>query len=281
MKYLVSLLFCLTASAQLPVIPFVVPNSGISADLTGVAYRWVFSDITTNTTVTSWVDRIQGSTWVNGAVAKQPTNSAQGIWIDSTHYLTNNGMQTINGWSNCTFGFIWTMKDTGKFSGEVHPMFLNNTVGLASDTSATLGDGFDFTGYPLMFQADAVFADISESPFKATNVVSDLVIDQAVTNNSQIGYRSYTNGIADGVSLGGSGHGNYWGTLSSTSTPVVKTNIPNVLGINFGRTSSARFFIRELWVWTNLNSGTADRKFPATLLQHFHQYSTNTYNYSP
>jgi hypothetical protein len=256
-------------------------SSGIQPDLTGVIYRWVATDLPTNTALNSWTDQVQQLTWTNQTSANRPTNSGvigdTGVWFDNTHWFTNAGLTGLTLRSNIAFGFIFKMVDVGQFSGEVHPGLLNNTAQLTSDDVHVFGLMFNFnTTYPLAMQNSSSFGNISEAPYKTTNVISDLVFTQTITNTGNGAWRAYTNGILDVISAGTMT--TYWGQSGGDPTP----SIPNSLARNRTRASSAFFRLKELWVWTNGVPGDASGvNLPATQLANFHKYGTNAYGYSP
>lgn len=269
--------------AQLPVVPlqrFTV--GGIQADLTGVVYRWVATDLPTNTALNSWTDQVQQLTWTNQTAGNRPTNSGvigdTGVWFDLTHWFTNAGLTGLTLRSNIAFGFIWKVIDTGLFSGETHPGILNNTAQLTTDNNAVLAWVFDSNNpnYPAAIEEAATFQILSAAPFRVTNVISDAVFSQTITNTGNGGWRMYTNGVLSVLAAGSMS--TYWGMSGGTPNPA----IPNALARNRPRASSARFRLQELWVWTNGAPGDASGiDLPATQLANFHKYGTNTYGYSP
>ncbi len=94
---LLLLLSCGIALGQSPLltgsgIDWTKAPSGVPgpSSVTNLAYWWVASDLTLNTKVTNWVDRIQGAVWTNGDTATQPTNSTSGVCFDTTTELTNS-----------------------------------------------------------------------------------------------------------------------------------------------------------------------------------------------
>lgn len=90
MKWIIPTLFCLVASAQLPVIPFRPVSSSVTPrSFGGLVYWWVSSDLQTNVNVTNWVDRVSSNVKTNGADSLRPTNSATGIGFTGTTFLTN------------------------------------------------------------------------------------------------------------------------------------------------------------------------------------------------
>ncbi len=113
MKWILSLLICWSASAQLPVIPF-NPLLSATAQFTPtnitpkVAYWWVNTDKATNTAWSNWVDRIQGVVFTNGDTGStRGTNSALGMHFTrtSSQAMTNKVHNSISS----TFGneCIW------------------------------------------------------------------------------------------------------------------------------------------------------------------------------
>ena len=282
LRSITSILLLLSAwpcLAQLPVVPlqrFVA--SGAVADLSGVAYRWVSCDCPTNVSLASWVDEIQGLAWTNQTSAKQPTNSGavgdSGVWFDNNHWFTNAGLTTIDGWSNCAFGLIWNVIDSGQFSGETHPAIFNNTAQLTTDNSDVAALLFDSNlGYPFSYELGGSGFSLSSAPFRTTNQMSDAVFTQVMTNTGQGAFYLYTNGILSKQNAGSIGSGYYFGSKS-----VTKPNppYPNSLMFNRPRSSSAFARLRELWVWTNGAAGDADGvNLPASRLANFHSYAAS------
>lgn len=282
---IVSLLLCVACQAQLPILPAMQPVSGaVAPNLNGVAYRWVASDLTTNVAISgNWADEIQGAIWQMGAATKQPTNAATGIWFDENHYLTNNN--TITFTTNVSFGFIFNMTPPAA-GGQIHPSILNNTASITSDGATVIGWMFDFNGssYALSVEANSTFTHLSESPFSDTNRFTDLVCSQCMTNlgaSLNLAWTTYTNGIKCVRSVGGGappGGGKFWASLTTPPSPA----FCNSLGFNRARTSSARFRLTELWIWTNsVVSGTDGQDLTAGQLADFHRWATNTYGGSP
>lgn len=114
MRWLV-LFFCLSAAAQpfnaVTSLPFLARNQVSPANpgniTNRIGYWWVSSDLTTNTPVTNWVDRIQGFVWGQGNVATQPTNSALGVGFGGSQSMTNTGGHGSPGAS-----FFWIYEAT-------------------------------------------------------------------------------------------------------------------------------------------------------------------------
>lgn len=273
MKWLFLLLSCLPCLAQFPYSgttwSIASSGGGVQANLSNVFERWVFTDLTNNSSLSSgWVGEIQGEVWTNGNSATTPTNSYSGVWFDNSHFLTNKDVVAgLNGWSNVAFGFIINIADTGQYSSETHPGLLNNTLGKGADDGTVAGYMFHAAPYNLTFQNNSAFTSLSESPFLTTNQWSDLIAVQVVTNSGGGSYiYSYTNGIADNAGAN-QASGVYWASGAD--------KYPNSLAFNYPRSSSAFFRLQELWIWTNANSGSGDRRLDSNLIYSFHSYATN------
>ena len=266
----------------------VVPNrrrdfqlSSVSSgpDLSNVAYRWVASDLATNAAISgNWTDEIQGASWVQGASANRPTNSASGVWLDSTHFLTNG---TLFAGSNVTFGAIWKVIDPGNFSSQLQDGFIYSRlpsqacgcgnevyIGFAGSSSGVAPLSF-FCGAPACYQA------ATPNPFPVTNVFSDMVMSQALTNTGGTGrLYAWTNGVLTALASdnnsfnAGSGDNGYWGYGN--------TNQPATLGKNAWRSQGPLLYLRELWIWTN-NIGGTGTLLSSQQLADFHSWRTNHY----
>lgn len=263
------LLSCLTCFGQFGVEqPFFLTSSVEDAESlasTGLAYRWVDSDTATNTALDSWIDRISGTAWTNGASAQRPTNSwNQGIWFDNSHYFTNLWSTYLH--SNCTFGFIMKPVDV-RGNNTVYPALLYNRA--TTDGSSSLA--FEFRGqnsssvYNLALQWGSTFIDVEPATLQfPTNVLMDLTFSQwkSFTTN---GTTVYTNGVStdeDSFSI--------WATGTSASYPFCLMH-------NFPRNTGPSIWLRELWIWTN----STPTYITSNTLYFFHKYSTNKYGYSP
>ena len=125
MKWILSLFLCLTASAQLPVIPYVIPSgSKDPIGVPGLYELWVFTDLVTNNMpITNWIGEISNTILTNGAATQQPTNSANGVMFGQNsglQYLTN---LPINLGSNFTVVVRGKMTSEGFAPSGVYPMW--------------------------------------------------------------------------------------------------------------------------------------------------------------
>ncbi len=272
MRWMLSFLMCWSASAQLPVIPYMLPSGGISRDLSGVAYLWVSSDLASNATITgSWTDRIQGSVF-NAPAANQPTNGSTsgndpaklGIWIDTTHLMTNVNQHPPLA-TNMSLGIIFNLVDPKQNYGGIVSM--TGATG-AIDSDETYLGCLATQGRLRMYPTDASSHDMSDVNFGSlTNAVCDLVVSTIATAGPVINFKSYTNGIFS-LSVAIGHNGNQF------------TNFPNRIGNspqNFG--NAQKFRLIELWAWTNAANGTAPAgaDISASQLAHFHLWATNHY----
>lgn len=265
--------------------PVASSQSALQSALVGAAFRWVASDLTANAAISgNWTDRIQGVAWTQGASANQPTNSSQGVWLDSTHFLTNNGGFFVG--SNCTFGAVWKVIDPGNYANQLQDGFLYSALAsFACGCGNEVYIGFAGTSSgvaPLCFfcGAPSAYLAASPNPFPVTNVVSDMVISQALTNTGGGGNLwCWTNNILSalqangtGTFNAGSGNNGYWGYSN--------TNQPRTLGRNAWRGSGAKMFLQELWAWTN-NLGSTGALISDSVRTNWHTAMTNLYGFSP
>jgi hypothetical protein len=273
------LFLCGRALAQLPVIPYYNPPVSAAADpFSSVTYRWVSSDLGSNATVTgNWVDRIVGSNWWMTAGANQPTNtgSTNGVWFDATHWLTNNGLPIS---SNVSFGFIIKIIDDGRVNLDTFPAFLstttNGTVCTMFSTDFRDGFGQDYPLWHVLRRNPGTFP-YNNSSKPLTNVWTDIIFTQAVTNNSTLvgSTTAYTNGVQgvryDAVTLAPS-----WGGYDASAPLSGPTNnFPQFLMFNPNNKTSIKGFIRELWVWGNYTNSL----LYSGSVSNFHWWRTNTY----
>ncbi len=289
MRFAWLILTCCSCWAQLPVIPLPLLASGaapppIQFATNGLAYRWVSSDLANNTAISgNWTDRVQGVSWLQGASSLQPTNSSTGVWTDSTHYLTNNGL-TVS--SNCSFGFIVDVIDPGNYSSVLQPSIIDGFLPGNADSLSLGFSGSSSAIHPLTsVSAGSTFHDLTLDPFPSTNAICDIVYTQAITNGTGVGQvRGYTNSIVTGGSADnfafntGSGNINYWGSLASPFTSA--NSVPRMYGRNSFRTSGPKMFTREIWIWTN-HVGSTGLLLDDQTRTNFHKYATNTYPFSP
>lgn len=236
------LLISLSASAQLPVVPFTVPvASGVPGPdtVSGLQFRWVASDLTVGAKVTNWVDRVQSAVWTNGASSLQPTNSASGVCFDGSTVLTN----AVITFTTAAKPVIWivakNMRNNNNFDS-----FLTSPSGLSP--------GIEFSA---TFVAD---------PNSLTHWFA------AITNVYQDWYVPGNGSAFSGVPLW------YTNNVSTTHNSGLiasgTANIFNFAGQQAGGTKGY-FYVQEIAVYTN-DLSSANR---TTL----HTYATNTYAFSP
>lgn len=252
-------------------------------NFTSAEFVWISSDLTTNVAVSgNWNDRIQNLALLEGAAARQPTNSSQGIWFDSTHWLTNFMTGAQMG-SNVSFGMIIKIIDpTG--GSAIMPGFSGN------DFSGADGGG----RIDLRFNSGSVYEMAytlgQASPqiigpaglWSTTNVVFDFVYSQIMTNNGTGGFHTYTNGLS---MLSGTLNGtqvaakDYFG---STAPQNSADSSLRVLFRNQSRASSAKLFCLEYWIWTNSAPGAANGSdIDPSVLAAFHTRAKTYYGVSP
>jgi len=279
MKLLFLLLSCLTCCAQFPYSGTtwsLQSASGITFDTSGVAYHWTMADIATNTALSGgWTDEIQHLVWTNGASAQVPTNGVpNGVWTDSTHWFTNNGMTGMG--SNLAFGFTFKILDCGFFSSLTRPSFWNN--GDASGTK-TFRIGFDSNN---SYWMESIGDGTPEyqgglAPFRATNNFVDFIWEQVCTNNGNCSIRVYTNGIrmnADSTF----NDLKYLGSLNATFfTP----SYVLAMGHDFLRVNGPKMYWQDIVGWTNANGVANGIPLSATTVANYHKWSTNNWPHTP
>jgi len=273
MKWLLPFL-CLSAAAQpfnaTTGLPFLAPNAivsaGITTNLAQVAYRWVATDLATNTAVVSWTDQVQSVVYTNGATANRPTNSSDGVWFDSSHWLSNASFPLT---SNCSFGFII---DVVGFSG-THPQLLSSRNESVCLNNPELGwrDGGTLT-WPFAISGGCTAQNLITNKMDGlTNFFIDLIVSQSVTNSGGTPNQSlecWTNSIVSSGYQGAVANGLYFGNPAG---PI------QLLGRNEFRASGNSLRIKEFWIWTN--SLTSSALLDQTLVNAFHNYGTNVYHY--
>jgi hypothetical protein len=144
MKWILSLLLCWSASAQLPIIPYSIPPSGFPdpSTISGARFWFHSGDYTLNTKVTNLFDRINlVNYWTNGAVSLQPTNSSGGIGFDGTTWLSNSAPFNI-----VTSG----IQKTGSVYIIFAPVTPAGSLGGAVNDSTSGGNGLYTATGPLM-----------------------------------------------------------------------------------------------------------------------------------
>lgn len=252
---------CLSAAAQpfnaVTSLPFLSRRVGNTTNLAGVVYRWVSSDLATNTTInTNWLDQIQSWAMTNGATANQPTNSSSGVWIDSSHWLTNVPLNIAT--SNMAFGLIFNVVNP---SVGIHPDIISDGNEGAIGTSS-IQLGFLWPNYELCLNPGFPGSTLTTANFDSlANQLVDVAYVQSVTNNAGDAI-CYTNNVL--------------------SAQVVISTLfyfgngqpgPRLFGRNEFRTTGPSMRVLEFWVWTNTPT--------ANQLSDWHHYATNTYHYSP
>lgn len=74
----------------IPTNIYVPPPLTNDTGIAGMAYYWNYNDLTANTAVSAWPDRIQAKGYNQGMSSRQPTNSSSGVHFDGiTQWLTN------------------------------------------------------------------------------------------------------------------------------------------------------------------------------------------------
>jgi hypothetical protein len=205
MKWILSLLVCWSASAQLPVIPYSVPllSSGDLITQPGamnIAYYWNYKDIATNQSTITWTDRIQGIVISQATSANRATNSSIGqrFNLGSTsgtfYHLTNIlNIATNSTLTNvaCFIAFKWDDN-------------VQNSYSLLSDTNMeTVGtaEGAVYvrraatSAFRTVTRLGAVSA-ITQPPGIALNIYYDAEFG----GSDPINKPAYTNAVLTGVS---------------------------------------------------------------------------------
>lgn len=215
--------------------------------LPGLAYYWVASDLNVGDKVTNWIDRIQGLAWTNQTSAKQPTNSALGVYFDGTMFLTNSGMvMPVNQYNSL---FVIIRRDT--YPGVFQGILCNVATKF----------GYVFNNIGIISYADWAFAQASQADLSG--------------NQGRLKTNTFMTLIADSYNGSGSDHYYTNGILSATisSTTVSSAVATNLLG---GTGDAGRYlvgYIRELAIITNT--------ITATIASNLNYYATNTYSYTP
>lgn len=92
------------------------------SQISGLALRWVASDLTNNVAVSNWVDRVQSNHLVQATGANQPTNSSDGVRFDDTKFLTATNWTITQGkdslfivikWDTDAGHDYWVFTNTG------------------------------------------------------------------------------------------------------------------------------------------------------------------------
>lgn len=142
-------------------------------DIGGMAYYWNYSDLTPSANVSAWIDRVQAKDFHQGNSAKQPTNSASGVYFSGTTMLTNAVTLPQSKFS------IWI--------GYKMPATQAGYGGLVTDSGGTAG----FFMHSLSFE----FYPLTDLYIQAANIYYDTVYVNAGTGTTGGGV-GYTNGIA-------------------------------------------------------------------------------------
>lgn len=249
MRYIVLLLTCLPCWAQFP-------YSGASWSLKSgsftppsiphLAYWWVASDITNNTTVTNWIDRIQGAIWTNGVAARQPTNSSVGVAFSGTsHLLTNTAPYTFN-LTNDSLLILTRRNATGATFQD-----------LIVDGSTERGPVIQTPSTKQFFIRNTAAGGRCEAP--AVNAYWDYSL------TFDVGAQKYTD----------------WSNAVSIAASIYTAANPNTflmleLGNDLSNIGSDQYSgsFQEILVYTNTHLVLSD-------VQNLHKYFTNTYTFSP
>lgn len=247
-RFIFVFLACLSCKAQLPILPTTLLSSSSIPDPTtvpGLALWWVSSDLSVGPKVSDWVDRIQGKHWTNGNSAKQPTNSATGVYFDgSVTVLTNDGSFKLTTASGLFT--IWAIvKPVQDGDGGTQRAFLTqpNNVQQAGKGLYWFNHTFtDVTGGTVYFKG-------------VTNNYQDYIFQSDVT----VPHTWYTNNAA-------------------TATGINIQVGGDVTFFNLGQNPTVNngwFYVAEIGLYTN-DIG-ANSTYRATL----HTYATNKYSYAP
>lgn len=249
---LILLLSCVMAWAQVPIskrLPwFSGHGAGVPgpASIAGLTYWWVSLDMPTNTIATNWVDRINSVLLTQANTSKQPTNSALGVGLNGTTFLTNK-FGTLNwgqgfGSGNNTVFVVYQATSLSGF---------NTILGFSGGGE----QGLLYENPPWSYKASVNVAFTGGTT--TINTERDLELVWSGTT-----YTFYTNGI-----------------LCKTATATPSSLTFDVLGCNQSATAPPgidfwKGYIVEIGFYTNtsLTSGNV-----STL----HNYFTNTYNYAP
>lgn len=245
MKWILSLFLCWSASAQLPVIPYVVPLLSSSLTVTNfapyVAEAWEFTNnsVTTNASVTNWIGQIQHIPMTNGASTLRPTNSASGLGFGASEILTNI---PINMGSNYVLSVVFQCQSDIKGAGNGGvPLAGSNIISGGVQFVVGLNEVGSTVNFAPVWQAnDGTLG--SKIGLMVTNIIYDM---EFMVSNGPAGPatgRNYiwTNGIFMGTALGQGNQGFQNNSLSC---------IGNTIYLN-GQ-GLYRGFIQAVYVQTN------------------------------
>jgi hypothetical protein len=252
MKYLLSFLFCLSASAQLPVIPYMLPSAAsvfYPTNLPGtwVAW-WVASDNPTNITITNWVDRVKGESLTN-TLALSPTNSATGMGLTGStylklkHYIVPAGNNTQD--TNMLFMVIVPITPSTDFSG----------LWGGDDTTLYTGGRLLFVRTTSKYHFNSTSA-LDLGAAWPSGVMTDIVLMGAKANT---GITLWTNGIS-----------------SFASAQDGFSQADSLLGWNPNNSGGFKGKVVEILRGSNIPPVSV-----SLIVSNLHWYATNTYHYAP
>lgn len=255
MKYLLSLLICLSASAQLPVIPYSLPPSGGDPILSipGIYAYWNSVDLATNVAISSWTDRIQGFVFQQGTAGNKPTNSwGNGVFFDAggtLHFLdiSNNGL----------------------------PMLTNATISSYSIAIALNWDGHDGFDHVVLSDTNAVNTTEGDFYYHEVSPSQDRPqIDERYSINTWAINVKMSSGKVD-IFIPSLNNGSYTNNVSKTDNfPLMFTNLTRI-GTDRTKTINWNGGVMAVAIFTNQLFTSS------TVRTTIHNQWTNQFNYSP
>lgn len=215
--------------------------------ISGLAHRWVASDLPVGGSVSNWVDRVQSFSATQSTGGNQPTNSAQGVFFDSSRpdflNLTNMNLVTptmsmfivfrINARALTAFGY-WTL--LGGSSGSPYGLHVHQ---------------------PGTFDNQIVVANPTDASLSGSAITTNAVID--FIHNEQTSIKNYTNGIDTTITAD---------TLGLNYTFIGKDNGNN------GFLRNMDGWICEIATWTN-------HQFSAGDITTLHNYAKAAWGVTP
>jgi len=174
--------------AQLPtlMIPPAPTSSANTPQTLGATYWWPLTAATNvgvGNNVTNWIDVISGRIWTNGANAKAPTLSSQGVTFGLTTSVQMTNVGTSISWGdNSTHWLVLSITNNQSFK---------DLLDVANN--GTLELGFGAAGQLITIVSSSV-KTFTDAP--STNRFFDIIVvaSKDALNNTAV--RMYTNGIA-------------------------------------------------------------------------------------
>ncbi len=218
----------------------------------GLALYWVASDTFsqgTNTALTNWIDRIQGSIWTNGASAQRPTNALDGVHFAGAGIHFTNAGASLTGSSGVvsnTHWIVWRIKSTAGLWDDL--ALMGSSGGAPTISTRCFSPDYISNG---RWQTGA-----NPTPAFVPNLETNIENEFLVRWRDTV-YDAYTNALNVVTNQGGNNsinNGNIW------------TNLGDYGAVTFGQST---YTIKEIAIWTNVLSDVT--------ISNLHWYRTNTY----